>query len=292
MKYITTIFYLFLAMQPVFGLPQNNDSLKLVLSQYESTCEQPCAADSAKVKLFLSLGFGFEATEYEIAFGYYSRAQELAKKIENVRLESAAWSYMGIVRWRQGQYDQAISYHLKALDLREALGLPNLQANSLNNIGLVYFSLGSFDKAAKVYRRALQIYQSIPDSAGQSSSYTNLGLVHRSKKEYDSAVFYYHKSLEIDSLHRDFGGVAICYNNMGNVAKDKGMMNGLVNRRFRSSVHFLSSVWLSCWVNAGQPSADILLANRHAMDSIGPSDSATIDKLKIRKILGREEPSH
>ena len=36
-------------------------------------------------------------------------------------------------------------------------------------------------------------------------------------------------------------------------------MRGMVEERFRASIHAVGSVWYSCWVDAGQPSLDGLV---------------------------------
>jgi hypothetical protein len=69
------------------------------------------------------------------------------------------------------------------------------------------------------------------------------------------------------------------------------LMNGMVNRRLRESIHFLGSLWFTCWVNAGQPTMNLFEANRQLSDSTD-SDSSTVFRPGFLRILGREEPSH
>lgn len=69
-------------------------------------------------------------------------------------------------------------------------------------------------------------------------------------------------------------------------------MNGMVERRLRASIQFLSSLWYTCWVDAGQPKKRHFDLQAIRSDSISSGDTVSKVWENRVKILGREEPSH
>ncbi len=60
------------------------------------------------------------------------------------------------------------------------------------------------------------------------------------------------------------------------------MLNGMVERRMRQSVHSVASFWYTAWVDAGQPDLDLLLNS--------PSFQAPKDTAEYKgKMIGRQE---
>lgn len=58
-------------------------------------------------------------------------------------------------------------------------------------------------------------------------------------------------------------------------------LNGMVERRFRASIHTVASLWYSAWIDAGQPKLD---NTNQIVSSEDPDENQT-----IKKSLGREE---
>jgi hypothetical protein len=72
----------------------------------------------------------------------------------------------------------------------------------------------------------------------------------------------------------------------------QSQMDGMVERRLRASIHFLSSLWFTCWVDAGQPRLENFRENRALNDSFALADTSLNRSFQQGKILGRKEPSH
>ena len=66
------------------------------------------------------------------------------------------------------------------------------------------------------------------------------------------------------------------------------MMNGMVERRMRSSIKLVGDIWLTCWVNAGQPDL-----NKGTESLLTEEEKKRISeeeqKYKEGKIIGRPE---
>ncbi|MCB9252774.1 MAG: S1/P1 Nuclease [Flavobacteriales bacterium] len=66
------------------------------------------------------------------------------------------------------------------------------------------------------------------------------------------------------------------------------LLNGMVERRFRSSIEFTGSIWFTAWVDAGQPDLSNLEDNRDSNER--ENDKILIQKIiEVGKMIGRGE---
>ena len=161
---------------------------------------------------------------------YYSRALQLAQKLDDRPKQGDILNSMGILQWNQGNYEKALSHYEKALDvfhgqkdqvhaglilnsigvtlkklnrhdeaiarLQEALTLHDqtkqalLRGHALGALGEIHHGLGNKKEALSCFQESLEIRQNLADRKGEGWMFYQLARVHYSLNELDQASRY------------------------------------------------------------------------------------------------------
>jgi protein O-mannosyl-transferase len=124
--------------------------------------------------------------DYETAFGYATRAVELASKNYN------AYENLGTIRAYQERYDEAILFYEQAIELNPDFYLAH------NNLGLVYSYLGDYDKSLLYLHNAVELNPKL------SKAHNDLGVVHAQIGNFELAVEEIGKAIEINPFEADY----------------------------------------------------------------------------------------
>ena len=119
----------------------------------------------------------------------------LARKNNDLILESAAYSAAGQVNRLTGNYAKALEFHRKAVALAEQTNIKLLQANAIQQMAHIYKDRMESEKALTMYKEALQKYEE------SNKNYTwwakvNIGYVYNNMGNYDSTLYYAKDGLE------------------------------------------------------------------------------------------------
>ncbi|HAA14248.1 MAG TPA: hypothetical protein DCE41_22170 [Cytophagales bacterium] len=158
---------------------QAQESLK-VIEPWEQAFspEQQVAYLLVEGEAFLLLG----RTDQALEAGEKAIQRVLDMPNHALAQEAAAYSFLGIVFWNQGDYEQARDAHQEALILREQVfGESSAQvAGSFVNLGLVDASEENWKAAADAYRRAIVALEAADATHTRAfmSAQTNLGVAY------------------------------------------------------------------------------------------------------------------
>ncbi len=60
------------------------------------------------------------------------------------------------------------------------------------------------------------------------------------------------------------------------------LLDGMVERRFKSAIHALGCIWYSCWIDAGQPNLDLLISKNILSPKVDGKDSLKSESHSVR----------
>ena len=176
--------------------------------------------------LLNELGARLQKTgKVESALLCYERAEKLAGKAGDKRLQAMALGNIGNVYVLRGELDKALEYHTQAVKVFEDIGARQEQANVLGNIGLIWRDKGELDKALECQEQALAIGREIGDKAGVAKRLGNIGLIWQDRGELDKALEKFEAILEIHRELGDRAGEAKDLGNIGLIWQDKGELD-------------------------------------------------------------------
>ncbi len=114
-----------------------------------------------------------------------------------------------------GEYHQAINTAKEMLKLAHQADEPVWEARTLTNLGITYWRQGDYPKARECMFDAYQSDGSFKDNQLKATSLNYLGLIHTQMADYEQARENYRQALEIYRIINDKGGEAGCANNLG-----------------------------------------------------------------------------
>ena len=97
------------------------------------------------------------AGDLDTALNYFQQALDLAKTINDKRMQAVVSSNVGRVHWRMGMFDTAREYFEQSLQLSLELGDTQTEASVLTSLGHISESIGDLVRAAELFERALLI---------------------------------------------------------------------------------------------------------------------------------------
>ncbi len=160
--------------------------------------------------------------------GHYSAGIRLIKNILqssealDKSLKSKVLSWIGVLKWRQGDYEQAEKYHKENLASGKEIGDKRGIATSLNSLAVVSFYRGDHEQAEKYLKESLTIEKEIGDKRGIAVSINSLGNVSFDRGDFEQAEKYFKESRAILEEFGDKRGMAASINNLGNVSFNRG----------------------------------------------------------------------
>jgi nucleoside phosphorylase/tetratricopeptide (TPR) repeat protein len=145
----------------------------------------------------IGLGQNFKLSGHTEAHKSYSRAQRIAIKLDDEKLEMAATSGLGNVQFDLGQYDLAATSFQEQLDIaiRTSNNLAKIQAFA--NLGEIHSLLGDHEAAVDTHLTALKITYLTENLEGEARVSALLGFAFYAQEEYRTAIYFYKRSLTI-----------------------------------------------------------------------------------------------
>jgi tetratricopeptide (TPR) repeat protein len=159
--------------------------------------------EAARAELLYTLGGTYWAGgRHQEAVQTLRDALDLARSLEDTRLQSYIYNGLGSVYRALKQYDQAIAAFQRAIALDPDDAYPH------NNLGNVYRALKQYDQAIAAFQRAIALN---PDYA---TPHNGLGNVYSDRQQYDQAIAAFQRAIELDP---DYARI---HNNLGLVYRD------------------------------------------------------------------------
>jgi predicted ATPase len=158
--------------------------------------------------------------QYPEATAIVSTAQELARALDDVSLNSLLFVTQARIYREQGNYPQTELVLRQARAYCEERGYLEGIARALHHQGNTYWSMASYEQARDCYEQGRQIYEQLGNAPGAVALTGNIGVVQWSMGEYEDALANYRIALEAAQRAGDQLRVAIWSGNMGLVYVD------------------------------------------------------------------------
>jgi tetratricopeptide (TPR) repeat protein len=138
-----------------------------------------------------------------------------AKRLNNIKYESLAYSWLTVIDFYKGNYYSAEDYIYKAIKLQETINDTLDLGNSYINLVMIYAETGHYEKAIKAAFTALNYFKSVDYHRGLVVSNGNIGIIYSKLKEYDKAIHYLKQTQILMNKYHEYSNLGELYNNMG-----------------------------------------------------------------------------
>lgn len=156
--------------------------------------------------------------DYEAAWEYNRRQQELATRTGDERLSVEAYSNLGTMHYFRGDYSAANESLTRAVQLADRLGVTTDAALIRNNLGFVLLELGRQAEAEEMFRRAIETHKRYGALVSLIGPYNGIGHVLREQGRYDEAREHFGRALALARESDDYVNMGVAYMNMGRCA--------------------------------------------------------------------------
>jgi tetratricopeptide (TPR) repeat protein len=179
--------------------------------------QQAVAEDPRNVDAWYGLGkYAMQSGDAKRAVDdYLVRAQVLANRLDDVRMQANVANVLGIGYRRLGQLEAAAERLEYALGVRATLGDRRGQANSLSNLATVRSIQGNFDAAEAALAQARQIIEPLGDNVTLAILLNEAGILAEERGNYRDALTAYRDALRLRQTQGDVRQVGESQINVG-----------------------------------------------------------------------------
>ena len=128
---------------------------------------------------------------------YYKQCLNLARKLNEKRLEIHVLNNIGAIYTFQEKFEIALHYFHLALNISKEINDIEDQGYILNNIGIVHYNLGNFEESTKYYQKAIQLALGVQRGQILWEAYLELAKANWKQKNIKEALENYKKSIDI-----------------------------------------------------------------------------------------------
>jgi adenylate cyclase len=157
------------------------------------------------------------------------KADQLNKKLNNVRLQQENHLIRAKTLLIQGVYPKALEFAQKALKLSEQLNNKELLSDCYSVIGQIYERQQNNQQAAAYHIKGLKLNRSMGDSVRIATSLSLLGNIYGATKQAEKALKSYRESLSYINEKLNPEQVGVAYGNIGYVYYEEGSRIKLSN---------------------------------------------------------------
>jgi class 3 adenylate cyclase len=157
------------------------------------------------------------------------KADQLNKKLNNVRLQQENHLIRAKTLLIQGVYPKALEFAQKALKLSEQLKNKELLSDCYSVIGQIYERQQNNQQAAAYHIKGLKLNRSMGDSVRIATSLSLLGNIYGATKQAEKALKSYRESLSYINEKLNPEQVGVAYGNIGYVYYEEGSRIKLSN---------------------------------------------------------------
>ncbi|MBC7937030.1 MAG: tetratricopeptide repeat protein [Rhizobacter sp.] len=171
--------------------------------------------DSIKIKVYNEIGFIYTDNNASKAVDYFSKVNELGKKLKNGLIVANSHYDLGFAYLLQANYDKSLQNYIASAKIYEALKDNKRLSNAYMSIGNVYFQNNDINKAGHYYTLAEAIVLKLNDSMRLANVYNSWGNAHDKAKNYDSALIYLNKAYNVYINKGDLYSMINILSNLG-----------------------------------------------------------------------------
>ncbi|MEN1762124.1 GGDEF domain-containing protein [Anoxynatronum sibiricum] len=156
------------------------------------------------------------------SLAYAQKAHELAVENGDLPGQMKSLLCIGRSHWLGGKLSQAVQELTKGLELAKEVEEHRLEVEILNALGNVYLYMHNFDRTLEFYGQGLKLADAIHYERMAAGLLNNFGEVYKTLKDYGTALMYYHESLSRHKRHHRRADMAFPLVNIGMVYCEMG----------------------------------------------------------------------
>ncbi len=153
--------------------------------------------DTAKVHLYLDIGYQYELDNPEEAVSYYQKARDLSKKLNHVRGLIQYYAQYSTIFENRGQLDSSLLLNREALRLSYELKDNHEIGKSEANLGILYVHLSVYDSAVYHFESAIKYFERDDNTKMMARVYNMLQVSYSRMSRHDKALEYGKKALAV-----------------------------------------------------------------------------------------------
>lgn len=282
------------------------------LEKYEKTSKliiekAKAKRDTASVgKAYVYLGdFYANTSKKDSAFSYYTKAQKIYQKLNDVKNLGGVYISMALVQADQKDYLGGELSAIKALNvLRESQEKPKIY-EAYNILGYISNELQDYEKSLEYHTKALNLAKenNLNEFFQVATSLNNIGNVYQNQGDYESAISNFNEALRAKNLFSEKPNLyAILLDNLGystfKLSENSGLPPELFNKslKIRDSLNLTfgeiySNIHLSEYYAANK---DTSRAKKYAQEALklAKETKRDADVLMALKQAGTVEPEN
>ena len=190
-------FELLLARERVFSLQGKRQEQLQDLNTLEPLADALGDPQQAEVRLLVAR-YLLDTNNYQDSASASQGAIELARRLEEARLEADGEAHLGRALWKQADYSSARQHLQRALSLSRQAGLEQIEGDSLMNLGIIEDLSGDRALARDYFEQHLKLRQKTGDRYYEGMAYNNLGVISWREGNLTEAQSDFERSLQID----------------------------------------------------------------------------------------------
>ncbi|MBX7153427.1 MAG: adenylate/guanylate cyclase domain-containing protein [Candidatus Kapaibacterium sp.] len=121
------------------------------------------------------------------------------------------------IRWRMGKGTEAVDIVEKALPYAEEFGDERLQSRAYTILGIATKNIGDYSRSLQYYQRAVAIDEQSGFERGLSMNQNNIGSVYFVMKDYPRAIEYFLQSIQTNERINNLAGLVLAHGNLADV---------------------------------------------------------------------------
>ncbi|RYY59124.1 MAG: hypothetical protein EOO05_14245 [Chitinophagaceae bacterium] len=208
LKFFLAVGISFLTLQSWAQLPDDTDSLKILLAASRD--------DSSRIDICQALEKSLFSSDPDSAMFYNQACEALIVKLNAVsRMHTCYHEFVRLYHAKY-EYKDALRYCLKAIDAAARTGNKFNSATSYRALFNIYHNLRQNDLAVKYGLYSLQLTESIGDTSNIATNYGNLCWLYKDLAKYDKAIEFGEKGVAAGKRYKDPVGMLISLNNLAN----------------------------------------------------------------------------
>ena len=162
--------------------------------------------------------------EWDSAFFYLTKADSLARIIEDENKTGKVANLFGTLYYVEGDYVESIRYYSIATEIFNKTQDESGLSYALNGRGLIYLSQNELEKAIEIFNRCIEINKKLGDSYGVGRNYFNRSIGESDLGQFDKAHQSIDLALEYLKDHQDRVIYTMTLNRAGKIYFDEGKL--------------------------------------------------------------------
>lgn len=210
-----------------------------------------------------------------LAWEYANECLATALTIKNPKSLFKAYSFIGVLNFRENKYTEALTNYEKAHALSKSLANLYLEAKVLENMANVYGAMQKFGIAEQTYLQAMQLFNQLGMKKETGGIIKDIGVLKFQQNNFPLAQKYFEEALSIGEEGNDYELRLFCYTNIGRTYESQ--------EKYEQALHYYEEAGKLAYLMDSDPeTADALINQAAALIGLQKQQEA---QLLLRRAL-------